>query len=335
MIWRCAAVVALAVLPLACSGKPPEEAPGPGPSASPAPTPDPARPLPDPLPAVAARVNGQPIPIAGVHKLAKKGISTHGKVPLAYRQALEELIDRELLFEEALARRLSADDAAVQRAYDEARVSHPDDAEWARFLKDEFLDTQRFRTELRARFTIEALVRAESEKVPPASDLEARRYYDSNPSTFETGERIEARQIFFRVPTAGKVSERDAIRAQAEAVLARIRKGEDFAALARQVSQDRDSAAEGGKLPPFARGQAALPLELAAFAMKPGELSDVVWTVEGFHILRVDGRLPSVKLPFEAVEEKVKLSLRTERQQQRIAELVASLRAKARIERYL
>jgi len=332
LIRRCAAVVALAVLPLACSGKPPEEAPGAGPPASPAPTPDLERPLSDPLPAVAARVNGQPIPIAGVHKLAKKGTGT---VSFAYRQALEELIDRELLFEEALVRRLSADDAAVQRSYDEARVSHPDDAEWARFLKDEFLDPQSFRTELRARFTIEALVRSEGEKVPPASDLEARRYYDSNPSTFETGERIEARQIFFRVPTAGKVSERDAIRAQAEAVLARIRKGEDFAALARQVSQDRDSAAEGGKLPPFARGQAALPLELAAFAMQPGELSDVVWTVEGFHILRVDGRLPSVKLPFEAVEEKIKLSLRTERQQRRIRELVASLRAKARIERYL
>jgi len=329
------AIVMLAILPLACSAKPPKDAAPPAASASASPTPDPDRRLPDPLPAVAARVNGQPIPLAGVHKLAKKGTSTHGKVPLAYRQAVQELVDRELLFQEALDRRLSADDAAVQRAYDEARVDHPDDDEWARFLKDEFLDPQTFRTELRTRFTVEALIRQEDGKIPPVTDEEARRVYEANPAASETGERIEARQIFFRVPAGAKTAERDAVRARAEAVLARIRKGEDFEALARQVSQDRSSSARGGKLPPFARGQADLPIELAAFALQPGQVSDLVQTREGCHILRVDARLPSVKLPFEELRDKIKSSLRTQRRQQRLAELVASLRAKARIETYL
>ena len=120
MICKTASVT-LAILTLACSAPPPKDAPPSTPPASPTPTPDPDRKLPEPLPSIAARVNGQPIPMAGVHKLAKKGTSTHGKVPLAYRQAVQELVDRELLFQEALDRRLSADDAAIQKAYDEAK----------------------------------------------------------------------------------------------------------------------------------------------------------------------------------------------------------------------
>jgi parvulin-like peptidyl-prolyl isomerase len=332
--WQSAALVTLGILVLACSGKP-KDVGTPASAASPSPTPDPNRPLPETLPAIAAKVNGNPIPIAGVHKLAKKAASAHGKIPLAYRQALEELIDRELLFEEALARNLSADDAAVQKAYDEARVGHPKDAEWAEFLKNEFLDPPTFRAELRARFTIEALLRQEAAKLPAVSDDEVRRFYDANPEAFDTGERIEAHQIFFLVEPGARVEVRDAARARAESVLARLRKGEDFEELARKVSQDPGSAAPGGKLPPFARGQVEQPVELAAFALKPGQLSDVILSRVGYHIIRVDGRLPSVRLPYEDVKGRIKLSLGAQRQQKNLADLVASLRAKARIETYL
>lgn len=331
--WKSAALLPPLVLALACSAKPRD----PGGAASPAPpaaTPDPNRPLPETLPAIAAHVNGQPIPIAGVHKLAKKGTSTHGKIPLAYRQALEELIDRELLFQEALARRLSADDAAVQRAYDEARVNHPREADWVAFLKGQFLDPQAFRAEVRARYTIEALVRQEAGKVPPVTDEEARRYYDANPAAFETGERIQAHQIFFRAEGL-KQAQQDAARSRAQAVLERLRKGEGFEELARKVSQDTASAAEGGKLAPFARGQVERAVELAAFALPPGQVSDVVWSRLGYHIVRVDGRLPSVRLSFDEVRERIKLALGAQRQQKNLADLVASLRAKARIETYL
>jgi parvulin-like peptidyl-prolyl isomerase len=267
-----------------------------------------------------------------VHKLASEGTSSHGKVP-AYRQALE-LIDRELLFEEGLARRLSADDAAVQRAYDEARVGHPGDAEWARFLKSQFLDPQAFRTELRTRYTIEALVRQEAEKIPPVSDEEVRRFYDANPAAFETGERIQAHQIFFLVEKGAKEKEQDAARFRAEAVLERLRKGEDFEELARKVSQDPASSAQGGKLSPFARGQVEQAVELAAFALKPGEVSGVVWSRLGYHLVRVDARLPSVRLSFDEVRERIRLALGAQRQQKNLADLLLK-RAKARIETYL
>jgi parvulin-like peptidyl-prolyl isomerase len=333
LAWKGATLAVLTIAAVACS-----RTPGSAPAdalVSPKPTPDPDRDLPRVLPEIAARVNGQPIPIAGVHKLAKQGTSTHGKIPRAYREALQQLIDRELLFEEALDRHLTADDAAVQKAYDEARVKHPDDAEWASYLKLDFLTPEQFRTELRARFTIDALLRQEAAKLPPASEAEARKLYDANPTAFDTGERIQMHQIFFAVREEAKVAERDAARAHAEEVLARIRKGEDFEALARAVSQDTTSAAQGGKLPPFAKGQADLPVELAAFALKPGQVSDPIVTHAGYHILRVDGRLPSLHLPFDDVKPKLEANLRNELRKQRLAELVAALRAKAKIETYL
>jgi peptidyl-prolyl cis-trans isomerase C len=335
LAWKGATLAVLTVACVACS-----RAPGSAPAdalVSPKPTPDPDRDLPRVLPEIAARVNGQPIPIAGVHKLAKQGTSSHGKIPRAYREALQQLIDRELLFEEALDRHLTADDAAVQKAYDEARVKHPDDAEWASYLKLDFLTPEQFRTELRARFTIDALLRQEADKLPPLSEseAEARKLYDANPSAFDTGERIQMHQIFFAVREGAKVAERDAARAHAEEVLARIRKGGDFEALARAVSQDTTSSAQGGKLPAFAKGQADLPVELAAFALKPGQVSDVILTNAGYHILRVDGRLPSLHLPFSDVKQKLEANLRNELRKQRLAEFVAALRAKARIETYL
>jgi parvulin-like peptidyl-prolyl isomerase len=334
-IWRSAVVVSLGTLCLACSERPKPAEGGAPTTTTASPTPDPNRPLPDTLPAIAARVNGQPVPIAGVHKLARKPADSHGKIPLAYRQALEELINRELLFQEALARHLSADDAAIQRDYDDARVGHPNDAEWASYLKGQFLDPQAFRAELRARYTIQALVRQEGEKVPPVSDQEARRYYEANPEAFDTGERIEARQIFFRAPKGSSVEVLDATKARAESVLARLRKGEDFGALAGQVSQDPQSASQGGKLPPFAHGQVELAVELKAFATKPGQITDVIWSNLGYHILRVEERLPSVRLSFDAVRDRIKTALHAQREQKNLSDLIASLRAKATIETYL
>ena len=335
MTSKAAASLGLAIVSLACSGAAPSQARPAGGGLAPTPTPDLERPLPDPLPSVAARVNGQPIAIGGVRNLARKFVATEDKISATYRKALEQLIDRELLFEEALDRHIAADDAAVQRAYDEARVGHPDDASWALFLKGESLDPETFRTELRAHFTVEALVRQEREKVPPVSEDEALKYYAAHPAAFETGERIQAHRIFFRVPEGAPVAERDAARARAEGVLARLSKGEDFETLARQVSQDRATSAQGGKLPPFARGQVEPPLAAAAFALAPGSLSGVIATREGFDILRVDERLPSLKIPFGEAKQQIQASLRAEAARKRIASLVQSLRARARIEKFL
>jgi hypothetical protein len=145
---------------------------------------DPMRPLPSPFPPVAARVNGQEIPIRNVAIMVEESIEL-GRVSEArrnalYREALDQLIRRELLLQEAQARGVRADDLEVQRAYDQMRGRHRDEASWRAFLKSRSLDDDSLRVELRIRHTVQALLQAEAaQRAVTVSDDEVRALYDA------------------------------------------------------------------------------------------------------------------------------------------------------------
>ena len=144
---------------------------------------DTTTPLKDPLPMVAARVNGHEIPTSQVVAAAETALR-QGAVKekiLAYRQALNQYVVRELLLEEALRRGLAPDAAAVERAYDDARVAFKDDALWLEELKKQGLTARGFREELRAKQTVSLLLSEEAEKVKEPTDSELREVYAKLP----------------------------------------------------------------------------------------------------------------------------------------------------------
>lgn len=337
-----------AVLSLACltacspapSAAPVASAQGPtsGVPAQPA-SADPNAPLPSPLPEIAARVNNQPVPMRSVRILVEEG-AKRGAVPLdqkprAYRAATEQLVMRELLYAEAVARRLRADDAVVEQAYNEARVNYRADAAWNAFLAQQGLDAASFRAELRAKFTIQALLDAEMKTLPAVSDAELRDFYDKNPRAFESGERLRAAHILLRVGPGASAAEKQSVRDRLELLLAKIRRGADFGALARANSQDPGSAGKGGELDVFNRGQMVKQFEDAAFALRPGEVTGVVETPFGFHVIKLLERLPVERVSFEQAREPLRQRMTQERQQERLRTLVEGLRARAKIEMLL
>ncbi len=101
---------------------------------------------------------------------------------------------------------------------------------------------------------------------------------------------LRARHILLGYPQGATQQQRDSVRARAEALRARIRSGESFEALARQVSEDPGSAAQGGDLGFFSRGEMVRPFEEAAFSLEPGEVSEVVESPFGLHLIRVEER---------------------------------------------
>jgi len=158
------AVLVFAALSLAACSRP---AGGPAASASPASV-DPGRPLPSPIPEVVARVNGEPIRIHQILPMAKAELDRvsvadrERKKPEVLRHALQRYVDRELLLQEALARGVTADARQVDWAYDQMRRDHPGDREWTDFLARQGMDPQSLRAELRARYTVEALLEQEA-----------------------------------------------------------------------------------------------------------------------------------------------------------------------------
>jgi parvulin-like peptidyl-prolyl isomerase len=123
--------------------------------------------------------------------------------------------------------------------------------------------------------------------------------------------------------------------ARAEGLLARIRAGESLATLAKAFSDDVGSRDQGGELPPLTRGIADPAFEKAAFALKPGEVSGIVETSVGLHIIELVSRKAGGLPPYEAVSPELKERLMRDRRAEAVKRLEEQLRAQARIETYL
>jgi len=154
------------------------------------------------------------------------------------------------------------------------------------------------------------------DKVGTLSDEDLQRYYRRNLDQFEIKEQVKAAHILLRVP---KDANEEAIQKRqklANELLQQLKDGADFAQLAKTYSDDKSNAANGGELGTFGRGTMVSQFEDAAFALRPGQLSKVVRTPFGFHIIKVEEYTePGVKPLVDAIKE-VKAGLKLEKSRQ-------------------
>jgi parvulin-like peptidyl-prolyl isomerase len=147
------------------------------------------------------------------------------------------------------------------------------------------------------------------------TDKEAMDFYTNNPADFEAPETAHVRQILLTtmdMATGSPLSD-DAAKAkrkQADDILKRLRSGEDFAKLAAQYSDDPGSKSNGGELPPVSRNQLSAAFgpqfESATFSLKTNQVSDVVVTGVGYHIIKLIDKTPSKKIDYATVSDKIK-----------------------------
>lgn len=151
------------------------------------------------------------------------------------------------------------------------------------------------------------------------TDREIERYYNRNIYLYETPEQVGASHILFK--TADKDEEE--ARRQAEDVLAQIRSGADFAEMAKQHSEDT-SAEQGGSLGLFGRGEMVPEFEQAAFSLNEGEISDLVRTDYGFHIIKVTERQAPIMRPLDSVRDEIRNILAQEKAGDLMEEAIVS-----------
>jgi len=158
------------------------------------------------------------------------------------------------------------------------------------------------------------------------SAQEVQRYYDDNLQQYQTPEQVTARHILLK--TEGK--DDAAVKKQAEDLLAKIKGGANFAALAKQFSEDESSAVQGGDLGrPFGKdGTMVKEFEDAAFALKPGETSDLVKTQFGYHIIQLIGKTPASTRTLEESKIQIEDTLKTERAQKEADRISTELAGK-------
>ena len=176
---------------------------------------------------------------------------------------------------------------------------------------------------------IEALL-AREVPVPSPSEAECRRYYESHPQEFQSGDLVHARHILFQVTPAVRIPE---IRAQAERKLNELLdKPERFAAVAAEYS-NCPSGQQGGSLGQIGKGETVPEFEQALFRLGPtGLLHELVRTRYGFHIVMVDRRIPGRKVPFDLERDRIAERLRAAVEEKAMRQYVSILAGQANIE---
>jgi peptidyl-prolyl cis-trans isomerase C len=328
-------VAAAAALSLGACRKTAEPAPA-ATATTPADPAAPVKPMPAQLPDVLARVNGEAVTKANFDMLIKNMELGGGPIPAerrdeVLRTSLDRLITYTLLTQEAQKRDVTPSDTEVEQRLAEMRQQFPDQAAFQKALGERGMTVERLKADTRTDLAISKMMDAQVASVGEATDADAQDFYDKNPEKFKQGEQVRASHILLLVDEQADEAKRTKARTDMEALLKKARAGEDFGNLARAHSQD-GSAAQGGDLGFFPRGQMVPAFDEVAFSLKPGEISDVVTTQFGYHIIKVTERKDASTVPLDQVKGQVKQFLTAQKKQQQADQFIAGLREKSTIE---
>jgi parvulin-like peptidyl-prolyl isomerase len=214
-------------------------------------------------------------------------------------QMLERLIDIQLLLQKAN----EADNAAGAKKAQDAMATLRERAGSQETLDMQLKAAGETEGQLRARITQETTAETALQRVlsVAVSPDDIKKFYDGHPADFEQPEMVHVRHILLMTidPTTHEPLPDDTVKAkrkQADDILAKARSGQDFAKLAQQYSEDPTTKDKGGDLPAFPRGQMLPEFEAAAFALTNNEISSVVTTMYGYHIIKFIDKTPAKTL---------------------------------------
>jgi peptidyl-prolyl cis-trans isomerase C len=297
-----------------------------------------AKPVPAQLPDVIARVNGTVID-RGEFERAVKSLEAQagGPVPpdrrdAIYRQLLDQLVALKLLSQESVAKKVAIPDAEVDGRLNQVKGQFPNEQAFTAALAERQMTPDKLKNEIRQQ--VQAMKLVESEIAPSVAinDADLNDFYTKNPDKFHEPEAVHVAHILIRTPENADEAAKKKAKTEAQSVLAQLKKGGDFAALAKQHSQDPGSAPNGGDLNFVTKGQTVPQFEQAAFALKPGELSGVVESPFGYHIIKSIAHRDARTVPLQEVKPQLEQFLKQQRIQERTAAYVEKLKAKAKVE---
>jgi len=247
---------------------------------------------------------------------------------------LENLINNELLYQESRKSGIKADETAVNKQLDGLKKQFSSEAEFKRVLNRMNLSEADIKSQLKRGMAIQEFIEKQFGNRIAVSDKEARAYYDSYLDIFKQPEQVRASHIMIKVDPLADESQKTEARERLKMIQERLQRGEDFVVLARKFSQ-ASSGARGGDVGYFTRGQMVKPFEDIAFALKPGEVSGIVKTRFGYHIIKVTDRKPASTTPYQDIKDTIKEYLRQDKVNKETKPFIEKLKGKAKVERYI
>jgi len=292
----------------------------------------------------AADVNGTAITVADFERqlaMFQKQVmqGQAGQLPEALRQRLKDqviqkMVGDELLYQEAVKKGHSIDNKSVDNEMVRIKGQFKDDKQYQAQLKASGHTEENLRNQIHRQASISQLIKKE---IVPKIDIkpeEIKQYYDNNMDKFRRPERVRAQHILMKTEQGDSEEKKAEARKKLEALHKRILAGEDFSALAKEHSQG-PSNVRGGDLGFFTRGRMVKSFEDVAFKLAPNEVSDIVETQFGYHLIKVLEHQAENNPPYDEVQPKIKSLLFNQHIQKQLEPFVKSIREKSKVEIYI
>ncbi|HEX2222611.1 MAG TPA: peptidylprolyl isomerase [Thermoanaerobaculia bacterium] len=298
---------------------------------------------PDKMPAVVAKVNGEEIKKEDLMEEADKlkaQLTQMGQAQQAasdqfYRQVLDGMISRTLLTQAAKAQGVAVTEDEAKKEVEELRARFPNAEAFQQALTAQGITEKELLDEARKQLTVQKFVESKILAEVKVTDAVAKDFYDKNQAQMKRPEQVHARHILIRADANAPAADKQKAKAKAEELLARAKKGEDFAKLASENSDDPGSKANGGDLSWFSRGQMVEPFEKAAFSLQPNQISPVVETQFGYHVIQVLEKKAETTVPFEEAKDRISEFLKNQQSQQAVQSRIQQLRTQGKVETFI
>ena len=256
-----------------------------------------------------AAVNGQAISRADFDRKLESS-------PTA-KQVLSQMVQQQLLDQYARDKKVDVSQAEINKKEDEIKAKYPA-GQFEQIVKQQGLTEQDVQQILKGQIVLEKAVSPQVH----VSESDIKAYFDKNHAMFDKPEQVKARHIL--VADAGT----------AKTVLAKLKAGGSWDALAKQYSTDPSSKDKGGELGFFGRGQMVPQFQDAAFGAKAGQTVGPVKSPFGYHIIQVEEKKPATKATLANTHDQIKTQLTAQQQQQQVPVFLAQLRSGAKIDVY-
>ena len=265
------------------------------------------------------------------------------KISEIKKELLDQMIDQKLLLQEAKKKDIKVSKREVddgigtikdrfKRKNGKTLSAVESDAEFNSELKKQNLTMVKFRDKLREDIMVNKLIEdGVVKKVTPPSSEELKSYYEKNRDKIDEPEKVSIRHVLIRVEKNASTKEKSQSLNKIKEVQQKLKKGEDFAKIALQYSEDPGSQKTGGDLGFIVRGMMVKNFEDTAFKTPVGEISDYFETEFGYHILKVDAKQAKQKRSFEEVRTNLERYRLAEKRQEEYEKYIKILRDKANI----
>jgi peptidyl-prolyl cis-trans isomerase C len=247
---------------------------------------------------------------------------------------LNGLIERELLYQESRKEGIKIQQPAVEGQLADIKKRFPSEEQFKVALTQMNLSEAEVRAQIERGLAIRELINQQITNKITVTEAQTKAYYDSNPQMFKQPEQVKASHILIKVDAGAVEAQKKEARQKIENVQQKVKNGDDFAQLAKEYSEG-PSKTRGGDLGYFQRGQMVKPFDDAAFSMKKDEVSGIVETRFGYHIIKVYDKKPAQTLAYADVKERLSERIKQEEVEKQAAEYISQLKKEAKIEKFI